>query len=670
MALSKRFQLLDTRILDRIRAPGAALAFDALNMTSGSTQARRFAIGAEVAEAGTHFRVWAPDRKRVSVVDCSASNRAEQLLEPEDNGYHSGLVLGMSGGARYLFRLDDEPKLYPDPASRFQPEGPHGPSQVVESSNFAWQDQEFKEDPNARVLYELHLGTFTQEGTYRAAAAQFAELAELGVTTIELMPINGFPGRFGWGYDGVNPWAPVQIYGSPDDLRVLIATAHAHGLGVILDVVYNHFGPNGSYFSMFSRDYFSDAYENEWGDPINFDGPGSPAVREFFCENARYWIEEFHFDGLRLDATQAIFDKSEPHVLADIVRAARRGGQALSKSVFIVAENEPQETRLVRDPEAGGYGIDALWNDDFHHSAMVALTGRHEAYYNDYRGTPQELISGLKWGYLFQGQHYYWQKNTRGTPCLDLDAQHFVTYLQNHDQVANSVTGSRVDRLTSAAELRAVTALMLLSPPTPMLFQGQEFAASAPFYFFADHEGELRASADKDRRKFLEQFPSAAARQAQQQMARPAELSTFESCKLDFSERRTHAPMYSLHKDLLRLRREQPALKQRLTGRMHGSVLAEHVLALRFSCAEGDQLLITNLGGDLELQPIAEPLLAPPANKVWAVLLCTEDVKYGGQSFGPPWLAGKLLLPARSTILFHVKDAPRVQSREKEEPSA
>ncbi len=636
---------------------------------SPTTSARRFAVGAEVEEGGTLFRVWAPDRKRVSVVDCSG-DRPEQLLLLEENGYHSGHVTGMRGGARYLFRLDDEPKLYPDPASRFQPEGPHGPSQVVESSTFAWQDSGFEESPDARVIYELHLGTFTKEGTYRAAAAQFAELAELGITTIELMPINGFPGRFGWGYDGVNPWAPVQIYGSPDDLRVLVATAHAHGLGVILDVVYNHFGPNGSYFSMFSRDYFSDAYQNDWGDPINFDGPGSPAVREFFCENARYWIEEFHFDGLRLDATQAIFDKSQPHVLADIVRAARRGGEALSKSIFIVAENEPQETKLVRSPEAGGYGIDALWNDDFHHSAMVALTGRHEAYYNDYRGTPQELISGLKWGYLFQGQHYYWQKNTRGTPALDLDARHFVTYLQNHDQIANSVTGSRVDRLTSAAELRAITALMLLSPPTPMLFQGQEFASSAPFYFFADHEGELRASADKDRRKFLEQFPSAAARQAQEQMARPAELSTFERCKLNFSERRTNAAMYALHKDLLRLRREQPALKQRLAARMHGSVLADRVLALRFLCDQGDQLLITNLGGDLELRPIAEPLLAPPPNTLWAVLLSTEDVRYGGQSYGPPWQVGKLVLPARSTILFTTKDAPKRGSERAEEESS
>jgi maltooligosyltrehalose trehalohydrolase len=640
-------------------------------MKSAPKSARRFAIGAEVGESGTLFRVWAPDRRRVSVVDCSLANGPEYLLSSEEHGYHSGTVSEMRAGARYSFRLDQEPKLYPDPASRFQPEGPHGPSQVVECATFAWQDQGFAEADDARVLYELHIGTFTKEGTYRAAAAQFAELAALGITTIELMPINGFPGRFGWGYDGVNPWAPAHIYGSPDDLRVLVATAHAHGLGVILDVVYNHFGPNGNYFSMFARRYFSEEYENDWGDPINFDGPGSTAVREFFCENARYWIEEFHFDGLRLDATQAIFDKSEPHVLADIVRATRRGGEALGKRVYIVAENEPQETKLARPADVGGYGIDALWNDDFHHSAMVALTGRHEAYYNDYRGTPQEFISGLKWGYLFQGQHYYWQKNTRGTPALDLDAKHFITYLQNHDQIANSVTGARLDQLTSLAELRAVTSLMLLSPPTPMLFQGQEFASSAPFFFFADHEGELRASADKDRRKFLEQFPSAAARQAQEQMARPAEPSTFERCKLDFSERQTHAPMYALHRDLLRLRREEPALKQRRTDRMHGSVLAERVLALRFLCDDGDRLLVMNLGGDLELLPIAEPLVAPPAHVVWQTLFCSEDVKYGGSGFGSPWSAGKFMLPARSTLLFTVKDAPkRGPSREEEEPSA
>ncbi len=611
---------------------------------------RRFAVGAEPREGGTHFRVWAPKRSRVWVV--ARDHAREQALTAEENGYFSGFIDGLEAGARYQFKVDDDARLYPDPASRFQPDGPHGPSQVVSSDRFEWRDTEFRQASDARVVYELHVGTFTPEGTFRAAAAQCGELAALGVTTLEIMPVNGFPGRFGWGYDGVNLWSPSQLYGSPDDLRFLVATAHAHGLALILDVVYNHFGPDGNYLRAFSDDYFTAAHACDWGEAINFDGPRSAPVREFFCENARYWIEAFHFDGLRLDATQAIFDDSERHVIADIVGAARRGAETLGKSIFVVAENEPQDTRLARIPEAGGYGVDALWNDDFHHSARVALTGRHEYYYQDYRGTAQELLSALKWGYLFQGQHSLAQRKLRGTSALDLDGSHFVIYIQNHDQVANSSTGARIDRLTSPGELRTLTALLLLSPPTPMLFQGQEFASSAPFLFFIDHHDELAQVIHRERHKFLAQFPAAASAEVQAHLAEATSPATFERCKLDFAERKTHADVYRLHQDLLQLRRYNPAIQQRRTDRIHGSVLSERALALRILCDRGDRLLLANLGSDLELISPAEPLLAPQEGGSWQVEWSSEALRYGGQGYGPIYQEGQFYIPARSCILL------------------
>lgn len=608
---------------------------------------RRYPIGAEALPEGVHFRVWTPARKQVEVV---LENGAMPLVrEPE--GYFSGLVHGLAPGTLYRFRLDGEGP-FPDPASRFQPEGPHGPSSVVDPAAFPWTDHAWRGLPLERaVVYEMHFGTFTREGTYEAAAREIPELAAAGITVLELMPVAEFPGRFGWGYDGVDLFAPTRLYGRPDDLRRFVDRAHAHGMAVILDVVYNHFGPDGNYLKAFSPAYFTDRYENEWGDAINFDGPDAGPVREFFLANAGYWVEEYHLDGLRLDATDQIYDSSANHILRGIASRVREA--AHGRDTIVVAENEAQHTRLARPACEGGYGLDGLWNDDFHHAAMVALTGRKEAYYTDYGGTPQEFVSAAKYGYLFQGQRYKWQNKRRGSPAAGLRPAQFVTFIQNHDQIANSGRGTRVHSLTSPGRFRAMTALMLLGPGTPMLFQGQEFAASTPFYFFADHQPELGRKVRTGRAKFLSQFRSLALAEMQVCLADPTNPAAFELCKLDFTERERHATVYILHRDLLRLRREDPVFRLSHAGGIDGAVLGPEAFLLRFFNAQsGDRLLFVNLGRDLHLDIAPEPLLAPPENARWRVLWSSEDPRYGGTGTYPPDSEENWRIPGHAAVVL------------------
>ena len=609
-----------------------------------------FPLGARcVPDGGVQFRVWAPKRRQVEVV--LDGGRTHELA-PEGGGYFSGYVPAARAGMLYRYRLDGEDPPYPDPASRFQPDGPHGPSQIVDPTTFAWTDDNWQGVKlQGQVVYEMHIGTFTPEGTWVAAAEQLPELADLGVTLIEVMPVAEFPGRFGWGYDGVDLFAPTRLYGTPDDMRRFVDRAHALGVGVILDVVYNHFGPDGNSLTQFADDYFTDRYETEWGEPINFDGPGAGPVREFFLTNAASWIEEYHLDGLRLDATQNIYDSSPDHILAALARRTRAA--ARGRSIILIAENEPQHTRLVRPPEEGGYGLDALWNDDFHHSAAVALTGRNEAYYSDYLGSPQELISALKYGYLYQGQWYTWQKKGRGTPAFGLPPAAFITYIQNHDQIANSGRGQRCHERTSPGRYKALTALLLLGPGTPMLFQGQEFAASSPFYYFADHHAELAQQVRRGRAAFLAQFPSLAAPEMQTCFPDPADPATFARCKLDLGERTRHAGLYALHRDLLRLRRTDPVFQRQRPGGLDGAVLAPEAFALRFFGDAGDdRLLVVNLGRDLDLRPMPEPLLAPPPARCWRVLWSSEDPRYGGCGMPPLPAAGSWRIPGHAAVVL------------------
>ena len=445
---------------------------------------RRYPIGAElIGPDQTHFRLWAPKAQHVDLVleesAAKDSSRTFHELEAEEDGYFSGSA-NAATGARYRFRVNNGENFYPDPASRFQPDGPHGSSCIVDSVQFRWTDSHWPGITlKGQVIYEMHIGTFTNEGTWHAAAQQLGELARIGITVIEMMPVADFPGEFGWGYDGVNLFAPTHLYGAPDDLRSFIDRAHSLCLGVILDVVYNHFGPDGNYLGAFSDDYLTRENENEWGDAVNFDGPNSAPVREFFITNGRYWIEEFHFDGFRFDALHAVRDRSSEYIIGEVGRAARKA--ATPRSIILIAENDRQEPRMVRPRIEGGDDLDGMWNDDFHHGAVIALTGRKEAYYEDYTGAPQEFITVAKRGFLYQGQALSWRKALRGAPAFGIPPEAFVCFIENHDQIANTGPGERVRFQTSFGRYRAMTALLLLGPWTPLLFQGEEFGASNPF---------------------------------------------------------------------------------------------------------------------------------------------------------------------------------------------
>jgi maltooligosyltrehalose trehalohydrolase len=613
-------------------------------------------VGVALTEEGVIFRTWAPERTAVDVVLVGSDGREQRKirLKKDSAGYFSRRIDEVTAGDLYFYQVDDDPKLYPDPASHFQPQGVHGPSQVVDHSRFPWTDDNWP-GPKllGQVIYELHIGSFTPEGTWAAATEKLPHLYELGVSLIELMPVAAFPGNFGWGYDGAYWYAPTHLYGSPDDFKNFVNEAHRLKLGVLLDVVYNHFGPCGNYTAAFSPYFVSKNHSTEWGDAINFDGEQADPVRDFVAENAAYWVREFHLDGLRLDATQSIHDESDDHIVAKLTRIARAA--AGNRSILIFAEDENQLSRQARSPEKGGFGIDGLWNDDFHHACRVAATGNMEAYYSDYLGSPQELISAIRLGYLYQGQWHARQKRYRGTPSWDLPAPKLVHFLQNHDQVANSARSVRTHLLTTPGRQRALTALLLLGPQTPLLFMGQEFAASSPFYYFADHESELAELVRKGRDQFLSQFRRIHAYHAGRRVPDPADPNTFAAAKLDWSECERNSHELLLHRDLIDLRRNDPVFSRQDKTAIEGAVIGPEAFLLRWFDREGDdRLAVFNLGRDLDFSGIAEPHTAAPPNRQWDVLWSSEEPDYGGT--GTPAFSDKCWhLPGHSAVIFRAK---------------
>jgi maltooligosyltrehalose trehalohydrolase len=588
--------------------------------------------GAHVSNDGVNFRVWAPERKRLELVlvEPSGRPRREIALAQDENGFYNGYFEDVRDGDLYFYRVDDDAKLYPDPASHFQPQGVHGPSQVVDHRRFHWTDDDWcGSQLLGQVIYEMHVGTFTPAGTWSAAATKLAHLRDVGITLIEVLPVSAFPGRFGWGYDGVCWYAPTELYGKPDDMRAFVNDAHRLGMGVILDVVYNHFGPSGNYTSVFSPYYQSKEHETEWGRAINLDGDHSEPVRAFVAENAAYWIKEFHLDGLRLDATHAMIDESSEHIVARLTREARRA--AGERSILVFSEDERNRCFQVLSTDEGGYDTDGIWNDDFHHACRLAATGNGDGYYDDYSGTPQELISAVRLGHLYQGQWNARQGKYRGHSSRKIPAPHFVHCLQNHDQVANSASGLRTHTMTTPGRHRALTALLLLGPQTPLLFMGQEFSASNPFFFFADHEPELARLVRTGRSEFMKQFPRLASFDAGAAVPDPSAEATLLRSKLDWSEVERNRQMVALHRDLLRLRREDRVIARQDKFSIEGSVLGPEALALRwYNDDDDDRLLLMNLGRDLDVYPLADSLLAAPRDRVWQVLWSSEDPRYGG----------------------------------------
>src|ERR1051325_6582073 len=436
-------------------------------------------LGASLHPDGATFRVWAP---KCAAVDLAIEGRKPEPMRDAGDGIREITVAALAAGTRYQYRLDGE-RYRPDPVSRWQPEGVQGPSVVVDPSRFTWTDHGFRGHArDALVFYELHVGTYTTAGTFEALIPHLAGLADLGVTAVELMPIAEFPGSRNWGYDGVHLYAPQSTYGGPQGLRRLVDACHAQGLSVFLDVVYNHLGPEGNYLAEFGP-YFTDRYKTPWGSAVNFDGPDSAGVRRHFAENARYWVREFHLDGLRLDAVHSIFDASPRHILTELTEGVREEARALGRPAHVVVESHDNDRRLVLPTSDGGLGLDGIWADDFHHAVHVRLTGEHGGYYTDFQAKdvlPKAMVEGFE----FQGEHSEYFGRERGTPSTDLAGDHFVICTQNHDQVGNRAQGDRLSTIVSFEAVKVAAALMFAAPALPLLFMGEEYGETSPFQFF------------------------------------------------------------------------------------------------------------------------------------------------------------------------------------------
>ena len=579
-------------------------------------------LGAVLQDGVTTFRVWAPRCRSIDVV---IEGRKPEALTSREDGLFERTLSGVGAATRYQYRLDGE-RYRPDPVSRFQPEGVHGPSVVVDAARFPWTDQGFRGHALADlVFYELHVGTFTATGTFEAVIPHLPHLVELGITAIELMPVAEFPGSRNWGYDGVHLFAPQSTYGGPRGLRRLVDAAHGHGLSVFLDVVYNHLGPEGNYLGEYGP-YFTDRYRTPWGNAINFDGPDSEGVRRHFVENARSWVRDFHIDGLRLDAIHSIFDASPLHILTEIAAAVRDEGQALDRPAHVAAESHDNDRRIVQPAAAGGLGLDAVWSDDFHHAIHCRLTGEKTGYYCDFAGG-RGLARAVAEGFAFQGEHSEHFGRPRGTPSADLGGERFVICLQNHDQVGNRAVGDRLSAIVPFAAVKMAAALMFVTPALPLLFMGEEYGETSPFQYFVSHLDPALVEAVRKGR--AEEFRSFGWEGA---IPDPSEPATFLRSRLNHSLAGAprHRELREYYRRWLALRRSHPALgaagKERTRAELDAT---ESILTVTRQAPNGLTVrLVANL--TRTATPVAAP--APDAR----VLVDSEEVRFAGSGTARP----------------------------------
>ena len=585
-------------------------------MVEANISAKDVRVGANrLPDSSWEFLLWAPNARSASVHLLRGSSEFVSM-EPLTGGYHRAIVKDLKPGSAYFYRLDGTRDLA-DPASRFQPDGVHGPSQLVDTDAFRWTDYGWKGTPLERsIFYELHVGTYTTDGTFDAVIGHLPELVELGVTTIELMPIAQFPGSRNWGYDGAYLYAPQNSYGGPESLQRLVNAAHDLGLSVALDVVYNHLGPEGNYLSAYGP-YFTDRYRTPWGQAINFDNAGSDEVRRFFIENALYWLEDYHLDALRLDAVHGIFDFSARHFLTELKCEVGELSQRLGRQLYLIAESDLNDSTILRSPETGGHGLDAQWSDDFHHAVHTLLTGEDIGYYADFQGIAS-LASTLRDGWYYSGQHSHFRKRRHGNSPQALSPSKFVVCNQNHDQVGNRAAGERLASLVNFEALKLAAGITLLSPFVPLLFMGEEYGETAPFQYFTSHGDTALGEAVRQGRR-----AEFAAFGWEDSVPDPQDERTFSRSRLDHSlkEKEPHQTLFRFYKQLIRMRREYDL----------GADTAQTVRELG-----GSAILVLREGGRLQMAMICNfaafsvALNLPELAGKWTSVIHSADARWNG----------------------------------------
>jgi maltooligosyltrehalose trehalohydrolase len=582
-------------------------------------------FGALPIRGGVRFRVWAPSARDMTLVVFDGAAAGEYSIPKDDEDVFDRIVDRAAAGDRYGYRINGG-DLRPDPASRFQPESVHGPSEVVDPSAFHWTDARWGGRPAAdRILYELHIGTFSPEGTFAGTTSRLEAVRDVGMTVIEIMPVADFAGARNWGYDGVSLYAPSRAYGRPDDLRRLVDRAHHLGMAVLFDVVYNHLGPEGAYLPAFNAEYFTDRHVTPWGCSVNLDGPGSLMVRRFIVDNARHWVREYHADGLRLDATHALIEEDQGAIVRDIVSETRA---AAARPVFIHAEDHRNLASMVEESAQGGWGLEGVWADDFHHVMRRLLAGDTHGYYADFRGTAHELARTIQQGWLFTGQPAERSGRPRGSDASRVPMYRFVVCLQNHDQVGNRALGDRLHERVPPEAWRAASVLLLTVPMTPLLFMGQEWAASTPFQYFTDLEAALGEQVTEGRRREFAAFPDFSDEQARHSIPDPQARSTFESSRLRWDERAElpHRAVLELYRALIALRLDHPSTLGAGTA-LTGDAIALDDETIAVRRADGGEVFWVvarfKSAGVADLTVASE--VRGDVGADWTVVLTTED---------------------------------------------